>query len=141
MRIDRDGAMVAYRKIHLHPPEDERFTPGDDHVVLTVDGWRLGLAICRDASLREHAAASVAAGATAYVASTVNEPTDPRDERMTQRATAHGIPVLASCSAGPDGPLLGCGGSGLWRTDGSVARQAGTQSGEVVIGHLDELVV
>jgi predicted amidohydrolase len=65
--VDGEGVTVAYRKIHLHSPEDERFTPGDKHVVLDLDGRRLGLAICRDASLAEHAAATVAAGADIYV--------------------------------------------------------------------------
>lgn len=76
--IDGVGATVAYRKIHLHPPEDERFTPGGEHVVLELDGLRLGLAICRDASLAEHAAATVRAGAEVYVASTLNSPADSR---------------------------------------------------------------
>jgi predicted amidohydrolase len=140
IRIDETGASVAYRKIHLHPPEDERFAAGDQHVVIPWGGWHLGLAICRDASLPEHAAAVAAAGATAYVASTVNEPTDPRDERMRDRALAHDIPVIASCSAGPDGSLFGCGGSGFWRTDGTLAAQASAHPGDVVVMDLADLV-
>jgi predicted amidohydrolase len=131
--VDGAGARVVYRKIHLHPPEDERFSPGTEHVVLELDGRRLGLAICRDASLAEHAAATVAAGAQMYVASTLNSPTDPRDERMHARATTHRIPVVLSCGAGPDGPLLGAGGSGFWRPDGTVVAQAGNGPGEVVV--------
>jgi predicted amidohydrolase len=140
LRIDSDGAVVAYRKINVHPPEGERFAAGDQHVVMDLDGWRLGLAICRDASLPEHAAAVVAAGATAYVASTVNEPTDPRDERMRDRARVHGIPVVASCSAGLDGSLFGCGGSGFWRAGGELAAQASTEPDEVVVYRLPDLV-
>jgi predicted amidohydrolase len=129
IRVDETGAGVAYRKIHLHPPEDERFAAGDQHVVMPLGGWHLGLAICRDASLPHHAAAVAAAGATAYVACTVNEPTDPRDERMRDRALAHDIPVIASCSAGPDGSLFGCGGSGFrgpWRCDRDGSRGSRT---------------
>jgi predicted amidohydrolase len=140
IRVDETGAGVAYRKIHLHPPEDERFAAGDQHVVMPLGGWHLGLAICRDASIPEHAAAVATAGATAYVASTVNEPTDPRDERMRDRALAHDIPVVASCSAGPDGPLFGCGGSGFWRTDGTLAAQASADPGVVVVMDLADLV-
>nr|BFE70799.1 carbon-nitrogen hydrolase family protein [Actinoplanes digitatis] len=134
--VDAGGARVVYRKIHLHPPEDERFSPGPGHVVIELDGLRLGLAICRDASLAEHAAATVAAGAQAYIASTLNSPGDPRDERMHARATTHRIPVVLSCGAGLDGPLLGSGGSGLWRPDGTVIAQAGDAPGEVVVADL-----
>ena len=141
LRVEPNGVVVAYRKVHLHPPEDDRFAAGATHVVLPLDGWNLGLAICRDASLPAHAAATVAAGATVYVASTLNEPTDPRDERMRDRAALHRIPVVAACGAGPDGPLHGCGGSGFWRTDGSVAAQAGIEPGEVVVIDLRSLVV
>jgi predicted amidohydrolase len=134
--VDGAGVAVAYRKIHLHPPEDERFTPGIEHVVLELDGLRLGLAICRDASLAEHAAATVGAGAEVYVASTLNSPADPRDARMYARATTHRIAVVLSCGAGPDGPLLGGGGSGFWRSDGTVIAQAGGSPGEVIVADI-----
>lgn len=134
--IDGAGVVVAYRKIHLHPPEDERFTPGTEHVVLELDGLRLGLAICRDASLAEHATATVGAGAEVYVACTLNSPTDPRDARMRARATAHRIPVVLACGAGPDGPLIGSGGSGFWRPDGTVIAQAGGSPGDVVVADI-----
>jgi predicted amidohydrolase len=131
--VDGAGVGVAYRKIHLHPPEDERFTPGSEHVVIDLDGLRLGLAICRDASIAEHAAATVRAGAQIYVASTLNSPSDPRDARMHARATAHRIHVVLSCGAGPDGPVFGSGGSGFWRPDGTVITQAGESPGDMVI--------
>jgi predicted amidohydrolase len=134
--VDGESVTVAYRKIYLHPPEDERFTPGDKHVVLDLDGRRLGLAICRDASLAEHAAATVTAGADVYVASTLNSPTDPRDARMRERATTHRMHVVLSCGAGPDGPLLTAGGSGFWAPDGTVIAQAGATPGEVVVTDL-----
>ena len=134
--IGGSGVTVAYRKIHLHPPEDQRFAPGDEHVVLELDGRRLGLAICRDASLPEHAAATVAAGAEIYVATTLNSAEDPRDERMAARATANGVHVALACGAGPDGPLLAAGGSGFWRPDGTVIAQAGTAPGETVVTDL-----
>jgi predicted amidohydrolase len=134
--VDAGGARVVYRKIHLHPPEDERFSAGRDHVVIELDGLRLGLAICRDASLPEHAAATVAAGARVYVASTLNSATDPRDERMHARATTHRVPVVLACGAGPDGPLLAGGGSGFWRPDGTIIAQAGDAPGEVVVADL-----
>lgn len=134
--IDGTGVTAAYRKIHLHPPEDQRFTAGDRHAVLDLDGRRLGLAICRDASLPEHAAATVAAGAEIYVAATLNSAEDPRDERMAARATANGVHVALACGAGMDGPLLTAGGSGFWGPDGTVIAQAGATPGETVVSDL-----
>ncbi|MEW1908427.1 carbon-nitrogen hydrolase family protein [Kitasatospora sp. NPDC085895] len=42
--VTGEDTTPAYRKMHLHGPESDRFTPGAEPVVLTVDGWRLGLA-------------------------------------------------------------------------------------------------
>ncbi len=134
--VDGAGVTVAYRKIHLHPPEDERFSPGPGHVVLELDGLRLGLAVCRDASIAGHAAATVRAGAEVYVASTLNSAEDPRDERMHARATAHGIHVVLACGAGSDGPIFGSGGSGFWAPDGSVIAQAGADPGDLVVADI-----
>src|SRR5689334_2974474 len=55
LAIDGDGARVVYRKQHPHHTE-ERFTAGPGPAVLEVDGWRLGLAICRDTGVASHAA-------------------------------------------------------------------------------------
>ncbi len=72
------------------------------------------------------------------LASALNEPDEPRDERMRDRALAHRIPVIAACGAGPDGPMSTCGGSGFWRPDGTIAAQAGTEPGEVLVADLSD---
>ena len=49
--IDRDGRTVAtYSKIHLFTPghEDDAFAPGTRLAVFTLDGAKIGLAICYD---------------------------------------------------------------------------------------------
>ncbi len=48
LRVDADGVQVAYRKTWLGGRESDRFSSGDGPVVLAIDGWRLGLAICKD---------------------------------------------------------------------------------------------
>ena len=48
LAIDANGATVAYRKMWLGEEEAKRFTPGPEPAKLTVDGWRLGLAVCKD---------------------------------------------------------------------------------------------
>ena len=51
LRIDGEGATVAYRKMWLGGAEPEHFAPGTMPAVLEIDGWRLGLAICRDTGI------------------------------------------------------------------------------------------
>lgn len=48
LAIDGQGARIAYRKMWLGTAGAERFKPGSRPAALKVDGWRLGLAICKD---------------------------------------------------------------------------------------------
>ena len=68
LAADGSGVSVAYRKMWLGGAEPERFDPGEAPAVLEADGWRLGLAICKDTGVPEHAAATAALGIDAYVA-------------------------------------------------------------------------
>jgi predicted amidohydrolase len=60
-------ATGAYRKLWLGAAESRRFTPGAQPVAIEVDGWRLGLAICKDTSLGRHQRDTMALGIDAYV--------------------------------------------------------------------------
>ena len=51
--VDGNGATVAYRKMWLSEAEALRFRPGDRPAVVAVDGWRLGLAICKDTGIAQ----------------------------------------------------------------------------------------
>ena len=68
-----DGAQVtvAYRKMWLGQEEAERFSPGPEPRLITVGGWRLGLAVCKDTGVPRHAADTAALGIDAYLAGTV----------------------------------------------------------------------
>jgi predicted amidohydrolase len=61
---------VAYHKVWLGAAESNRFTAGDERTVLQVNGRRLGLAICKDTSIPQHASDTAALGIDAYVAGT-----------------------------------------------------------------------
>src|ERR1700709_1745424 len=54
LRFDGSTTTIAYRKMNL-ASEESRFIPGPVPAVIDVDGWRLGLGICRDTGLAEHA--------------------------------------------------------------------------------------
>ncbi|MGW0966628.1 carbon-nitrogen hydrolase family protein [Streptomyces sp. NPDC002516] len=137
LAVTGEGAEAAYAKMHLHGDEALRFTPGGKPVVFEVDGRRLGLAVCRDAAIPEHAARTAALGVDAYVACTLYgegpEQAARRDAHMRERARAHGVWVVLSTAAGPSGEYAQTsGGSGVWSPDGSLVAQAGSAPGEVL---------
>ncbi len=135
LAVDGAGAAVAYRKIYLGAAEAERFSPGDEPAVLEVDGWRLGLAICKDTGIPEHAAATVALGIDAYVAGTVKHAHEAavQDERARRVTTAHRVWVAVASFAGSTGggfdQAAGC--SSIWAPDGTVIARVGLETGAV----------
>ena len=70
LAVDGSGASVAYRKTWLGGAEPDRFAPGDGPAVLEIDGWRLGLAICKDTGVPQHASDAASLGIDAYLAGT-----------------------------------------------------------------------
>ncbi|GGV13154.1 hydrolase [Streptomyces filipinensis] len=142
LAVTGEGAAPAYAKMHLHGDERIRFTPGAESAVLEIGGWRLGLAVCRDAAVPQHAAEAAALGIDAYVASTLYgagpEQSACRDGHMQERATVHGVWVVLSTVAGPSGEYRETsGGSGVWAPDGSRVAQAGPEPGAVVTATLN----
>ncbi|MFD8702074.1 carbon-nitrogen hydrolase family protein [Kitasatospora sp. NPDC059648] len=142
LAVTGEGAAVVYRKMRLHGEgEPDRFTEGEKPVVLELDGLRLGLAVCADIADPTHAEETAPLGIDAYVASTLYGPgaaqAERRDGHCRDRATAHGVWVVLSTSAGPTGVFPdSSGGSGIWAPDGSTVAQAGTEPGELVRAEL-----
>lgn len=141
LAVTGESTTVAYRKMHLHGEEVRRFSPGEKPQVLEIDGWRLGLAVCRDAAVPQHAADTAALSIDAYVASTLygagREQAARRDEHMRDRAAAHGVWVVLSTAAGSSGEYRETsGGSGVWAPDGNVLVQAGAEPDAVVTATL-----
>lgn len=136
--VTGEGATVAYRKMCLHGDgELARFAPGPAPAVIEVGGWRLGLAVCYDVGVPEHAAAAAAMGIDAYVAGTLYrdsaEAVSRRDSDMRARASRHGVWGVMAAGAGPTGSFAAAsGGSGIWAPGGSVVVQAGSTPGEMV---------
>jgi predicted amidohydrolase len=133
LAVDGAGATVAYRKTWVDTTE-RRFAPGEP-AVLDVDGWRLGLAICKDTGIARHALDTAALGIDAYVAATLmfDHEAGVQDDRARRIAVTHGVRVAFASFAGPTG-----GGfthtaarSGVWGCDGAVLDQAGAEPGAV----------
>ena len=72
--VDRQGQVCAtYDKQHLDGSERDWFVPGTTGCMIEVDGWRLALGICYDASFPEHGRALALEGADAYLVSGTNQ--------------------------------------------------------------------
>ncbi|TYB34473.1 carbon-nitrogen hydrolase family protein [Micromonospora sp. AP08] len=140
LAVDGDGARVAYRKMWLGGAEPRHFRPGPEPAVLEVDGWRLGLAVCRDTGVPAHAGATVARGADAYLAGVLESDDDAAvpEERARRIAIAHGVWVAVASFAGATGGgyARAAGGSGVWSPAGLAVVRAGTAVGEVVTATL-----
>jgi predicted amidohydrolase len=137
--VDAAGPATVYRKINLHGDEHDRFACGERPVVFEIDGWRLGLAICRDTSVDAHVADTAALGVDAYVGATLDSPSRAaaRDERMAKFAAEYGIWVAMSCFAG-DAADFGqaAGGSAVWDSDGALVARADDRPGSTVTATL-----
>jgi predicted amidohydrolase len=140
LAVDQGGAWVAYRKVYVHDSE-ERFSPGDGPAVLDVEGWRLGLAICRDTAFPAHDAATAALGMDVYVASVLDHAHHAHvpAQRARRVIADHTVWVATASYAGSTGGGFdrAAGGSAVWAPDGAVRARAGTEPGEVVRATLD----
>jgi len=136
LAVDGSGVAVAYRKVWLGGQEPVWFSPGRAPAVLELDGWRVGLAVCKDTGIPQHAADTAALGMDAYVAGVLEAAEDAAvvAERALRIARDHGVWVAIASFAGSTGGGYdrAAGGSGIWRADGSVAARAGATTGEIV---------
>ena len=132
LAIDGAGSRVAYRKLWVDETE-ARFAPGDAPAVLTVDGWRLGLAICKDTGIARHQADTAALGIDAYVAGTLMSEAESaiQDERGRRIATDHRVWVAFASFAGSTGGGYdrALGRSSIWAPDGTLVARAGPETG------------
>ena len=135
LRVDGSGVEVAYRKVSLGDAEAVRFSPGPGPVAIDVDGWRVGLAICKDTGDPAHLAATAALDLDLYAAGVVHHdhelPEQLRRARTIAAATAAPV-AIASC-AGPtgEGYAATAGHSSIHDRHGDVLVSAGADPGWV----------
>ena len=134
LAVAGDGARVAYRKRWVHGDEIGRFEPGDPPTAIEVDGFRVGMGICRDTGVDEHVEGVAGLGLDLYVAGVVHLPgeLDEQDRRGERIARACRAPVALASFAGSTGGGYGqtAGTSTIWTQDGSIAARAGAEPGD-----------
>lgn len=135
LAVDGASVSVAYRKMWLGGAEPGRFSAGEAPASLELDGWRLGLAICKDSRIPEHAAETAALGIDVYVAGMVESADDSGapEERARRVAAAHDVVVAIASFAGPTGGDFDdtAAGSGIWSPAGERLAHAGTEIGAI----------
>ncbi|MFG1840642.1 carbon-nitrogen hydrolase family protein [Micromonospora sp. NPDC049175] len=144
LAVTGTGVTVAYRKMWLGAAEADRFRPGETPVVLDVDGWRVGLAVCKDTGVTAHAERTAALGIDVYAAGVLESARDAAvtDQRAHRIATAHRVWVAVASFAGSTGGgyTEAAGRSGVWTPEGKVLARAGTEPGESVAVTLPDTV-
>ena len=141
LAVTGEGASVVYRKRFLSADESVRFLPGDEPVVIEVDGgWRLGLAVCKDTGVEQHAADTAALGIDGYVAGVLEHAREVEviEARARRIATTYGVWVAIASFAGStgDGYVDAAGCSGVWAPDGTVVVRAGRATDDVAVATL-----
>jgi predicted amidohydrolase len=135
MRIGPDGIDVAYRKCYLGGEEPVRFAPGGGPVAFELDGWRIGLGICKDTGVEQHILATAGLDVDLYAAGLVHLPSelDTQENRAIRIARACAAHVAFASFAGPTGGGFDhtAGVSSIWSTHGTALARAGTQPGEL----------
>ena len=135
LRVDGTGVTVAYRKQNPGGDETARFVPGPVPEVLEVDGWRLGLAICRDTGIAAHADETAALGIDAYLAGLTDHPDEDsiQADRARRISADQNVWVAFASFAGPTGSGYPetAGRSGIWAPGGNQVVRAGRAPGEI----------
>jgi predicted amidohydrolase len=141
LRIDAQGAEVVYRKSFLGGDELARFTPGPGATAFELDGWRIGIGICKDTGVQQHIDDTANLRVDLYVAGLVHLPEELEEqERRAQRITRACASYVAFASfAGPTG-----GGydrtaahSAVYAPDGTKLADAHTTPGAIARATLE----
>ena len=144
--ISAAGVEVAYRKVWLGTEEATRFSPGGGVAAVNVDGWRIGLGICKDTGNTEHVAQMADLGVDVYAAGLVHKCSElsVQDERGESIARRCGAFVIFASFAGAtgEGYDLTAGSSTIWSPTGEELARAGAEPGGVARAslHRSELV-
>ena len=106
--------------------------------MLEIDGWRIGLAVGRDAAVPGHAEQLVGMGADVYaVAALFRLGADERMANQMAAAAARGLWVVLAQYCGGTGGGPACGRSGVWSSDGRELVRLGTAPGLAVADVVD----
>jgi len=137
--LGRDGALAArYDKQHVDRDELPLFRPGRGVCIVDVDGWSLGIGVCRDATFPEHARAAALAGAEGYLCpSSHTEPSILHPARARENTL---YVALSNHVGEADGRRL-CGHSAIYDPTGAAIADAGPSGEGLAVADFDPAVL
>jgi len=141
LAVSPGGVTVLYRKQWIGGDEAIRFSPGDEPTAVEVDGWRIGVGICRDTGIGEHVERMAGLDIDLYAAGLVHR----SDELAEQERRAVSIAgrcrayVAFASFAGPTGGGYDdtAGSSAIWSPAGDVLAQARKKPGDLARATLE----
>jgi len=141
LAVNPGGVTVLYRKQWIGGDEAIRFSPGDEPTAVEVDGWRIGVGICRDTGIGEHVERMAGLDIDLYAAGLVHR----SDELAEQERRAVSIAgrcrayVAFASFAGPTGGGYDdtAGSSAIWSPAGDVLAQARKKPGDLARATLE----
>lgn len=143
LQVTSTGARVVYAKTHLSGDEHGRFAPGDGATTIEVDGWRIGLGVCKDTGVDSHVRDVAVLGIDLYAAGLLHLPKElaEQESRAVRIARACDAYVAFASFAGPAGGGYDrtAGGSSIHARDGTALVRAGAEPGCVVRATLDDV--
>lgn len=110
--IRPDGFVGVYRKLHIAPPEQENFTPGDKIPVFDINGLRFGIQLCYDVHFPELSTQMAIKGAELIFIPHASPRGTPKDKyrswmrHLTARAFDNSLFIVACNQAGDNGKGL-----------------------------------
>jgi predicted amidohydrolase len=133
------GDVALSLKEHVHSSEAAVFGAGSPCAPFEVQGWRVAIGICFDASKPSHAERAARDGADLYVASSFYWEGEERrlDLHMGARAMDNRVFTGLANHAGMTGGVASCGLSGAWGPSGEVLTRAEGAEEALVVVELD----
>ena len=136
LEVTGAGVDVAYLKMSLGGQEERHVVAGTRPGVVVVDGWRIGVGVCKDTRMTAHLEATMTEAPDVYAAGLVHRADEHAEleRRAVRIAHDHHLPVVLASHAGRAGHGIGrtAGGSGVWDAAARTLARAGTAAGEVV---------
>jgi predicted amidohydrolase len=135
------GRTFVYRKRHLHPGEERFFSEGrGESRIVSVNGVRIGTAICADTNHASHAPIAAKRGAQVYAAGVlITDSGYAADIRNLRRiAKTHAMAVLLANHGSPSGGYQSAGRSAVWDEKGQCIAEAPRAGAALVLAAREE---
>jgi predicted amidohydrolase len=111
-----DGGVSVYSKQHVHSSEAGVFRDGIGGAPVRIGDVSVSLAICRDASFPEHAAAAAAQAADVYAVGAMIDEADYewKASLLRDHSARHSMAIILANHAGSSGGSKSAGRSAVW---------------------------